>query len=96
MPPRFPAVAPRSPRTRAGGHGWRVAGRQPADDAGNLREGHTEDVVQHERYALGRRQALEHRQHRLALRFGSVRNESIGHILPPGFVIGLTNWTRRV
>jgi hypothetical protein len=54
-----------------------------ADNVGDLINGNAEDVVQHERHALGRCQALEHRQHGqpdrlrqqcLALRVGGVRN----------------------
>ena len=65
----------------AGGHGWRVGGwpRASVPRWRDLVEGHAEDVVQHERHPLGRRQRLQHhqqrqpdrvRQQRLVLRVG--------------------------
>jgi hypothetical protein len=40
--------------------------RCAADHLGDLAEGHVEDVVEHERRALRRRELLEHRQQRIA------------------------------
>jgi hypothetical protein len=51
-------------RRRAEEASWRQAAgvRGPADDAGHLGEGEAEDVVQHERDALGRGHRLQHDQ----------------------------------